>query len=435
MSSLAAAARLYLWQRLPGGRVAACPWVSLGFALFSIALWIALDRWGQDTPVLFDPAGLPGMAWYVLGTLAIAAVGALCASPRESFDTMIWAIAVLSPLAVVGSFIASFHEPAQALTVLCITALVMSAYLMRALNLFSGRLQIRVIALLLVATGAFWVLSDAMAVNPSVWIAPEEPQPGNPWVDAERLLYRQPARIALALEQVAPHSGSAPQAYFLGFAGVGEQRVFAQEVRLAAKVVGERYGTSGRTVLLINDQQDLDSAPLATVEGLEMALKGLAMKMDVRRDVLFLVLSSHGSEEPLLSVSNAGMPLDQLDAQTLAAALDDAGIRHRVIIISACYAGAFIPSLRNEDSIILTAAAADRSSFGCSNDRDLTYFGEAFFRDALPESTGLKDAFERAKEALALREKAERETPSLPQGFFGSRMEADLERQSPSAGG
>lgn len=378
--------------------------------------------------MLFDPAGLPGMAWYVLGTLAIAGLGALCASPRQPFATMIWAIAVLSPLAVAGSFIASFHEAPQALLVLGITALVMTAYLMRALDAFSGRRQIRVVLVLLVTVGGFWVLSDAIAVNASLWAAPEEPQAEGPWVDAERLLYQQPARIASALERVAPHSGSTAQAYFLGFAGVGEQRVFGQEVRLAAKVLGERYGTGGRTILLINDEKDLDSAPLATVEGLDMTLKGLARKMDVQRDVLFLVFSSHGSEDALLSVSNAGMPLDPLDPQTLAGALDDAGIRHRVIIISACYAGTFIPFLGNDDSIILTAAAANRSSFGCSNDRDLTYFGEAFFRDALPDSAGLKDAFERAKVALALREKTEREAPSLPQAFYGTRMVADLDR-------
>jgi hypothetical protein len=280
MSSLAAAARLYLWQRLPGGRVAAYPWVSLGFALLSTALWIALDRWGQDTPVLFDPAGLPGMAWYVLGILAIAAVGALCASPRQPFGMMVWIIAVLSPLAVAGAFVASFLEVPQALMVLCIALFVMTAYLMKALDAFSGRVQMRAILVLLVATGAFWVLSDAIAVNASLWSTAEEPRDEGPWVDAERLLYRQPARIASALEQVAPHSGSAPQAYLLGFAGVGEQRVFGQEVRLAAKVLGERYGTSGRTVLLINDEQDLDSVPLATVEGLEMTLKGLATRMD-----------------------------------------------------------------------------------------------------------------------------------------------------------
>ncbi|MBS0613585.1 MAG: caspase family protein [Proteobacteria bacterium] len=233
-------------------------------------------------------------------------------------------------------------------------------------------------------------------------------------------------RIAAALARVAPHSGNAPQAYFLGFAGDGEERVFEQEVKLAAAAIGRRYGTVGHSLLLINDERDLDSQPLATVAGLELALKGLAAKMDPRQDILFLVLSSHGSDDPLLAVSNAGMPLNQLDAQAVASALDDAGIRHRVIIISACYAGAFIPSLRNEDTIILTAAAADRTSFGCGSDRELTYFGEALFRDTLPRAAGLTQAFEQAARALAARETAEHETPSHPQAFYGAQMIARL---------
>jgi hypothetical protein len=47
----------------------------------------------------------------------------------------------------------------------------------------------------------------------------------------------------------------------VGFAGVGEQKVFAGEIALAAKVIGERYGTQRRTLLLINDQRDLNRAP------------------------------------------------------------------------------------------------------------------------------------------------------------------------------
>jgi hypothetical protein len=53
------------------------------------------------------------------------------------------------------------------------------------------------------------------------------------------------------------------------------------------------------------------------------------------------------------------------------------------------------------------AAAADRTSFGCSNDSDLTYFGEAFYRDALPGARSMRAAFESAKAAIAARERRE----------------------------
>jgi hypothetical protein len=97
-----------------------------------------------------------------------------------------------------------------------------------------------------------------------------------------------------------------------------------------------------------------------------------------------------------------------------------------VIIISACYAGGFLQPLSDPQTIVITAAAADRTSFGCSNDRDLTYFGEAFYRDALPVAGSLRAAFETAKAAIAARERREHVTPSNPQAYFGKDMEAKL---------
>ena len=97
-----------------------------------------------------------------------------------------------------------------------------------------------------------------------------------------------------------------------------------------------------------------------------------------------------------------------------------------MILVSACYAGGFIEPLRDAQTIVITAAAADRTSFGCSSDSDLTYFGEAFYRDALPEAGSLRDAFEKAKSAIAARESAEGETPSNPQASFGAEIEERL---------
>ena len=83
-------------------------------------------------------------------------------------------------------------------------------------------------------------------------------------------------------------------------------------------------------------------------------------------------------------------------------------------------------ALRDPKTIIITAAAKDRTSFGCSNDSDLTYFGEAFYRDALPGAKSLREAFEAARKAIAAREQSEHETPSDPQADFGAEMEAKL---------
>jgi hypothetical protein len=96
------------------------------------------------------------------------------------------------------------------------------------------------------------------------------------------------------------------------------------------------------------------------------------------------------------------------------------------VVISACFAGGFIDSLKDDNSIIVTAAAADRTSFGCADDRDLTYFGEAFFRDALPGATSLRDAFTKARTEIFAREVKEGVEPSDPQAFFGAAIERHL---------
>jgi hypothetical protein len=191
-------------------------------------------------------------------------------------------------------------------------------------------------------------------------------------------------------------------------------------------VLSERYGMEGRNLSLINDERDLESAPLASAAALKYSLRGLAGRMNLDRDVLFLAISSHGAPDPAIAVSNSDLPFNDLSDEDLAAALGEAGIKWRVIIISACYAGGFIESLKDPRTIVITAAAADRTSFGCSNDSDLTYFGEAFYRDALPEARSLRDAFDKAKSAIAARERREHADPSKPQAFFGAELEAKL---------
>jgi Peptidase C13 family len=214
--------------------------------------------------------------------------------------------------------------------------------------------------------------------------------------------------------------------YFLGFAGDGKERVFAEEIKLAATRVGERYGASMRSVLLLNDRRDLTTWPLASQSSLRYALGEIARVMNREEDVLFLALSSHGSRDATLSVSNTGMAEEGLSADALANLLEDSGIRWRVIIVSACFSGTFVKPLADNHTIVITAAAKNRASFGCSDQRDLTYFGEAFYRDALPHSPDLRLAFEAARKDIRQRERAENFTPSQPQGYFGPLMEEKL---------
>ena len=145
--------------------------------------------------------------------------------------------------------------------------------------------------------------------------------------------------------------------YFLGFAGFGEERVFAEEIKLAAQRVGEKYGSAHRSVLLLNDRRDLTTYPLASESSLRYALNALGRVMNRDEDVLFLALSSHGSRDATIDVSNEGMEPQTLSAATLAELLAESGIRWKVIVVSACFSGAFIKPLADDHTIVITAAS------------------------------------------------------------------------------
>ncbi len=399
-------------------------------SLLWLLLWVAIDWWDALPDPQFLVAGVPLFPWYGLATLALAALMRWRSIPKPSFAAALMLSLGLVPLPLL---LAALAAPWLSPLWQCVaaTAVLIYAffYLARGLHAFTGESQRRAAFAGIAFLTAFIWLTDALDVIPDVWAAPEVAEAadgGDSHADAETVLFEQPTRIDQALAAIHSDASPSPKAFFLGFAGVGEQKVFAQEIGLASRVLSERYGMEGRALSLINDQRDLERAPLASVSGLRYTLRGLADRMNLDRDVLFLVISSHGARDPAIAVSNSELPLNDLTDEDLAEVLSDSGIEWRVIIISACYAGGFIDALKNPRTIVITAAAADRTSFGCSNEADLTYFGEAFFRDALPEAHSLRDAFDRAKSAIAQRERRERVDASKPQAYFGAELEAKL---------
>jgi len=94
--------------------------------------------------------------------------------------------------------------------------------------------------------------------------------------------------------------------------------------------------------------------------------------------------------------------------------------------VSACYSGGFVDALKDENSLVITASAADHNSFGCSNEADFTYFGKAYFDEALRETYSVIEAFERAKPKIAAREKEQDYEGSEPQIFIGESIRRPL---------
>ncbi|MFL6577730.1 MAG: C13 family peptidase, partial [Povalibacter sp.] len=334
------------------------------------------------------------------------------------------------------AFAALLYLPESAsLGALILIVLYATFYANAALRSLTARAQPRALfAGLLLLSLAAW-FAQAQYLSPQFWYAEDsQSEDGSDEAQtylaqrqqAEALMYSQSDLIDEAADAMTRPDDLESAAFFVGFAGMGEQHVFASEIELAEHVIAEKYETGSRSLRLVNDRRDLEAYPLANPTALRRALADVAAKMDLESDVLFLALSSHGSPNGELSVSNLGMPLNNLSARDLADALEGSGILWRVVIVSACYSGTFIEPLRNDHTIIITASAADRTSFGCSDDRDLTYFGEAFYRDALPNAPDLRTAFQRMKTLIAEREKQEDIEPSNPQAYFGTAIERHL---------
>lgn len=244
--------------------------------------------------------------------------------------------------------------------------------------------------------------------------------------DAGRIAGRQPALLKAALDRLAAEQPGRTDLFFVGFAGDAQEDVFLHEAEAAQAVLDDRFGTSGRSLLLANNPQTVDRLPLASIDNLANALAGIGARMDRDQDVLFLFLTSHGREGGWLSTRFDPFRPRAFVARQLDAALDDAGIKWRVIVISACFSGAFIEPLADDNSLIITAARADRTSFGCGHDGRFTYFGEAYFGRALPATRSFVAAYESAKELVSQWERARGFVPSLPQIHVGRAIEAKL---------
>jgi hypothetical protein len=246
-------------------------------------------------------------------------------------------------------------------------------------------------------------------------------------VNTEEVYYAQPALLERWAGDLSAHRPGLTDLYFVGFGSYAAQDVFMKEVAYVRRLFDESFDTSGRSISLVNNVQTVSRVPLANASNLRLMLKNVASRMDSDEDVLFLFLTSHGSEDAVLSVNFWPIDPNDLTDDDLHAILAESGIKWRILVISACYSGSFIERLKDDHTLIITAAHANNTSFGCSNDRDLTYFGEHYFSRELAKGGSFVDAFYRAKETLRERELAENVAPSDPQIFIGAEMERKLE--------
>ncbi len=281
-------------------------------------------------------------------------------------------------------------------------------------------------AVLLLAT----VLAFAYVPRDEPWSAPaEEESPAE--ILREENFHGQGSLLARNLAALDAQRPGVEDIYFLGVAPYSLQDTFARELGTVKELLEQRFDTRGRSIALVNHPASVGSVPIASATSLRAALAQFGEIMNVDEDVLFLYVTTHGSESHDLSFAWPPLQLQQVNPTMLSRMLADSGIKWRVIVLSACYSGGFIESLKDANTLVITASDAKQPSFGCETTSESTWFGRAFFDEALREQAkqgtySLEAAFGRARESVAAREKSAGYAPSNPQMFMGGAMREKL---------
>ena len=237
----------------------------------------------------------------------------------------------------------------------------------------------------------------------------------------------QHQRLATALDTLQPNRPGVVDVYVVSI-GLDSDPVFGREASEAAKVISRRYGAVGRTIFLTAGADDKSvGTPQGSPPNLAITLAAVAGKMNLKEDVLILFATTHGDPVAGLAYRDGTNGVGMIAPKRMEVLLDGLGFERRMILLSACFAGVFIPNLTTENSIIVTAASSKRSSFGCAPGNDWTFFGDALINNALRKNQSFEKATD---EAVALISKWETDlklVPSRPQVFVGDKAKIWLE--------
>lgn len=233
--------------------------------------------------------------------------------------------------------------------------------------------------------------------------------------------------VAAQLATLPRQQAGVVDLYAIGVAGDGTQDVFRNEADYFVSLMSQRFHARGVLTLMSHvDSLGTKPKPLASYDNLHDAISGVAKRMNRREDILLLYLTMHGTPEHELALYFPPLVDDVLTPDDLARVLDRAGIRNRVIVISACYSGGFIRRLAGDGTLLMTAARSDRPSFGCGADDTATFFGRAWLAEGLNRSSDFVEAFRYAEGRIEGWERAQEYEASHPQLSEGARIKAKL---------
>ena len=229
----------------------------------------------------------------------------------------------------------------------------------------------------------------------------------------------QHKKLISAIAALQPQKPGVVDAYVISI-GLDSDPVFARESAEAAIVLARRYGAAGRTLRLSAGADDKGvGTPQGSPSNLAIALAAVAGKMDAKEDVLILFATAHGDPVSGLAYRDGAYGAGMIAPQRMAELLDSVGIKRRMILLSACFSGVFIPLLTNDQTVVVTAASSQRTSFGCAPGNDWTFFGDALVNNALRKPQKFDAAVTEATQLISEWEGQLKLLPSRPQVFVG----------------
>lgn len=237
---------------------------------------------------------------------------------------------------------------------------------------------------------------------------------------------RQAKLMGDALNGLAPQRPGQLDVYLVSVSLWGEP-VFEREATQAAAILQSHFDIENRSIVLSAGTGGGPRAyPAATPNNIAAAIGEIGARIDADEDLVVVFFTSHGSPDGAAVLQESARVRGVLRPTHLRDMLNQAGIRNRVVIVSACFSGAFIAPIADDNTIVLTAAAPDRTSFGCQPSREWTFFGDAYFGHAMRDGASLLTSFDQAKTLIERWEREQNLTPpSNPQRFVGARA-ADM---------
>ena len=368
----------------------------------------------------------------ITGLLGCFAAMRLIGTPNDLTPVVVmllaglfWIIPVFAPLLLVAGPEKLGPTTPAGIAAGCIVVLWFLVIAMRSVQRLtgSGLMKATVAACVLVI---FTALPRLLVSDTTSWLPAPARLPSAAM--QENLYYGQFGMMDRAISWLDTHRKGTTDLYFVGFGADAREDVFLNEMRSVVRLFDTRFGTKDRSIVLLNHRSTVRQVPLANVHNLGRAFQEIGKRMDPEEDVLFLYLSAPKLEDTQLKPTFKPLDLLPLHASEIRHMLNDAGIKWRIIVLSACTSDNFADRVADPNTLVITATGLGGRAHGCKDDIPHTGFGGAFFNQALQETYSIRTAFLDALKRIASQEDAEGLRPSDPKMKVGSAIGPQLDR-------